>query len=114
MLERTNCQIWGYDFSVDAFGPAIQNTYASRTHFLKAGISGTTESSKDPPFYTIQDLMAKNGHTYMYVFLLSPPLPLLIPVFPSSGPRLTKVFTPQQRYPQNRHRIRGIRRPNRL
>jgi len=65
MLERTNCQIWGYDFSVDAFGPAIQNTYASRTHFLKAGISGTTESSKDPPFYTIQDLMAKNGHTYI-------------------------------------------------
>ncbi|KAL5313653.1 hypothetical protein ACEPPN_018074 [Leptodophora sp. 'Broadleaf-Isolate-01'] len=65
MLERTNCEIWGYDFSVEAFGPAIQSTYSGRTHFLKAGIAGTTDPSQDPPFYTIQDLMAKNGHTYI-------------------------------------------------
>ncbi|KAL2067464.1 hypothetical protein VTL71DRAFT_1889 [Oculimacula yallundae] len=65
MLERTNCEIWGYDFSVEQFGPAIQNSYAGRTHFLKAGISGTTELSKEPPFFTIQDLMAENGHTYI-------------------------------------------------
>lgn len=65
MLERTNCEIWGYDFSVDQFGPAIQNAYSGRTHFLKAGISGSTEPNKDPPFYTIQDLMSTNGHTYM-------------------------------------------------
>jgi len=65
MLERTNCEIWGYDFSVEAFGPAIQSMYASRTHFLKAGISGKTDATRSPPFYTIQDLMAMNGHDHI-------------------------------------------------
>ncbi|CZS90272.1 uncharacterized protein RCO7_08609 [Rhynchosporium graminicola] len=65
MLERTNCEIWGYDFSVNAFGPAIMAEHASRTHFRKAGISGTTQLSKKPPFITIQDIMAENGHTYI-------------------------------------------------
>lgn len=67
MLERTNCEIWGYDFSVEAFGPAITNEYASRTHFMKAGIGGTTNEEKAPPYYTVQDLMKMNGHSYMYV-----------------------------------------------
>ncbi|CZS92019.1 hypothetical protein WAI453_000038 [Rhynchosporium graminicola] len=65
MLQRTNCEIWGYDFSVEAFGPAITDEYSSRTHFLKAGIGGSTDEEKTPPFYSIQDLMKKNGHTYI-------------------------------------------------
>ncbi|PVH80514.1 hypothetical protein DL98DRAFT_491330 [Cadophora sp. DSE1049] len=65
MLERTNCEIWGYDFSVEAFGPAITNEYASRTHFMKVGIAGTTNKEMTPPFYTVQDLMEMNGHSYI-------------------------------------------------
>ncbi|KAG4428980.1 hypothetical protein IFR05_015533 [Cadophora sp. M221] len=65
MLERTNCEIWGYDFSVEAFGPAITNEYASRTHFMKAGIGGSTNEEKTPPYYTVQDLMKTNGHSYI-------------------------------------------------
>lgn len=65
MLERTNCFIWGYDFSVEAFGPALVEPYRSRTKFLQAGINGQTDTVRNPPYYNIQDLMAKNGHTYI-------------------------------------------------
>jgi len=65
MLERTNCEIWGYDFSVERFGPQILDDVRPRTHFLKAAIGSTTDTTKDPPSYTIQDLMAKNGHDYI-------------------------------------------------
>ncbi|KAL2071797.1 hypothetical protein VTL71DRAFT_13032 [Oculimacula yallundae] len=65
MLERTNCEIWGYDYSVDQFGPAITNEYRSRTHFLRAGIGGASNENSLPPFYNIQDLMKKNGHSYI-------------------------------------------------
>lgn len=71
MLERTNCEIWGYDFSVTSFGTNMAPGMASRAHFTQAGI-GDTDPTRDPPFYTIQDLMAQNGHDYMYC------LPLLI------------------------------------
>lgn len=67
MLERTNCEIWGYDFSVEEFGPAIKSDVRHRTHFLKAGIEAKTDLAHNPPFYSIQDLMTKNGHDYMYV-----------------------------------------------
>merc|ERR1712098_732107 len=65
MLQRTNCEIWGYDYSVRSFGPAITNEHAHRTHFLKAGIAGKTDKAKTPPFYSIQDLMQMNGHNYI-------------------------------------------------
>jgi hypothetical protein len=65
MLERTNCKIWGYDFSVQAFGPALVEPFRSRTKFLQAGIAGNTDTVRAPPYYSIQDLMAMNGHTYM-------------------------------------------------
>lgn len=87
MLERTNCEIWGYDFSVGGFGKALKPSHANRAHFKQAGISGTTDSNAQPPFYTIQDLMVQNGHDYMLVchlILLLFPFPpkkyrLLIP-----------------------------------
>ena len=69
MLQRTNCEVWGYDFSVDGFSNQLKPEMLHRTHFMKAGISGDTEVNRDPPFYTIQDLMQKNGHDYMCVLL---------------------------------------------
>ncbi|KAL3423526.1 hypothetical protein PVAG01_05273 [Phlyctema vagabunda] len=65
MLERTNCEIFGYDFSVAEFGKALKPEFQARAHFTQAGISGTSKPNEHPPFYSIQDLMAQNGHTYI-------------------------------------------------
>ena len=67
-LERTHCEIWGYDSSVSNFGEQLTDPGAkSRAHFTQAGISGKTDSKADPPFYSIQDLMALNGHDHIDV-----------------------------------------------
>lgn len=65
MLARTHCEIWAYDFSVVDFGAQLSTTHRARAHFTQAGISGTTDSHRSPPFYSIQDLMKMNGHTYL-------------------------------------------------
>lgn len=66
LLERTNAEIWGYDFSVDSWAGDIPSSHLSRAHFKKAGISNQT-SENEPAFFTIQDLMAINGHSYIDV-----------------------------------------------
>lgn len=67
LLKRTpGCEIWGYDFTVDKFGPQLHEIEAAgRAHFTKAGIAGETDTHKSPPFYSIQDLMATNGHDHI-------------------------------------------------
>jgi len=70
LLSRTEaCEIWGYDFSVDDFGPQLDRTagYAHRAHFHKQGIAGVTDDKKNPPFYSIQDLLKRNGHDHIDV-----------------------------------------------
>ncbi len=67
MLTRTNCEVWAYDFSVVDFGVQLEPANRARAHFLQAGIAGTTDKTKDPPFYSISDLMKMNGHEYMSV-----------------------------------------------
>lgn len=64
LLERTNARIWGYDYTVNKWAKEIKPEYATRATFKKAGI-GRTDESKNPPFYTVQDLMKANGHTYV-------------------------------------------------
>ncbi|KAF4989037.1 hypothetical protein FDECE_14828 [Fusarium decemcellulare] len=65
LLRRTNAEIWGYDFSVDSWGPQIASDYASRAHFAKVRLGNKTDTTHEPPSYTIQDLMRANGHTYV-------------------------------------------------
>ncbi|SPO06822.1 uncharacterized protein DNG_09516 [Cephalotrichum gorgonifer] len=66
MMERTNVQIWGYDFSVDSWASEVaKGPFTSRAHFTKAGIGKETDPKRDPPFYTVQDLMKANGHEYV-------------------------------------------------
>ena len=67
LLERTNCELWGYDFSVDEFGPQLKTKMKDRAHFTKAGISGKTDTTQNPPYYSIADLMDINGHTHVDV-----------------------------------------------
>ncbi|KAJ0306327.1 hypothetical protein COL5a_003684 [Colletotrichum fioriniae] len=65
MLSRTNCVVWAYDFSVVDFGEQLEPGNRARAHFLQAGISGKTDKTKTPPFYSIADLMKMNGHEYI-------------------------------------------------
>lgn len=65
MLERTNARVWGYDYSVSSWAKDIKKEHYSRASFSKLGIGKVTDKSSDPPFYTIQDLMKENGHTYV-------------------------------------------------
>lgn len=69
LIKRTpSCQIWGYDFSVDKFGPALKGFEAqNRAHFVQAGIAGKTDIHAAPAFYSIQDLMQINGHDHIDV-----------------------------------------------
>ncbi|KAH6666734.1 methyltransferase domain-containing protein [Halenospora varia] len=64
MLERTNCEIWGYDLSPEGF-KLIKPEHIVRTHFLQAGVAGNNDTVSAPPTYTIQDLMQMNGHDYI-------------------------------------------------
>lgn len=65
LLGRTNCEIWGYDYTVDAWGNQLHESYRPRTHFLRVGISGVTNETRTPPFYSVKDLMRQNGHEYI-------------------------------------------------
>ncbi|KAF9731712.1 hypothetical protein PMIN03_012364 [Paraphaeosphaeria minitans] len=66
MFERIpSARIWGYDFTVNAWGKQIASKYNDRAFFKKVGIGKTDEPAKSPPFFTLQTLMAQNNHTYM-------------------------------------------------
>ena len=84
MLERTNCELWGYGSEVTGFGDSFPPELASRAHFTHASVAGHMDKNQNPPQYTIQDLMEINGHTY--VFVPSSRSPSLIPI-----PQLTHI-----------------------
>ncbi|KAJ9151820.1 hypothetical protein NKR23_g2752 [Pleurostoma richardsiae] len=65
LLSRTHCEIFAYDFSVVDFGVQLEPDNRARAHFMQAGIAGKTNESQTPPFYSIADLMKKNGHDYI-------------------------------------------------
>ncbi|KAG7121618.1 hypothetical protein HYQ45_014452 [Verticillium longisporum] len=65
MLSRTNCTVWAYDFSVVDFGEQLETWNRDRAHFLQAGIAGKTDKTKNPPFYSIAELMKMNNHEYI-------------------------------------------------
>ncbi|KAG8845112.1 hypothetical protein FRB96_002714 [Tulasnella sp. 330] len=68
LLEKTqHCQIWGYDFSVEDFGPEVRNIpyLKSRSHFFQWGLSGEDDPTANPPMYTLQTLMKMNNHKFI-------------------------------------------------
>jgi len=66
LLSRTReCQVWGYDFSVRSFGPQIPATQSYRTHFHSFGLAGWDHVTEGHKMYTLQSLMALNGHTFI-------------------------------------------------
>ncbi|KDQ49958.1 hypothetical protein JAAARDRAFT_42446 [Jaapia argillacea MUCL 33604] len=68
VLERTkHCQIWGYDFTTESFGPQIPRLLRSRAHFKPWGL-GTKDahgSGDVQKMYTLESLMKMNGHTHI-------------------------------------------------
>jgi len=71
MLEKTECQVFGYDFSVNNFGPEISKRpdLVPRAHFHAYGLAGKDahEPFDKPPMYTLETLMAINGHRFIDV-----------------------------------------------
>lgn len=68
LLTRTSgCQVWGYDFSVDGWGPEITPELSPRAHFHAYGLGGEDkhEEHDNPKFYTLATLMEMNGHTHI-------------------------------------------------
>ena len=70
ILEHTrHCQIWGYDFSVNSFGPQIPSSELHRTHFFAYGLGGADKHGPNdaPKMYTLASLMRMNGHSHIDV-----------------------------------------------
>ncbi|KAH8819121.1 methyltransferase domain-containing protein [Xylogone sp. PMI_703] len=65
LLSRTHCRLWGYDYSVEDFGPILDNLNREKATFMQAGIAGKSNPTGHPPFYSILDLMSMNGHEYI-------------------------------------------------
>jgi hypothetical protein len=66
MLERVpSARIWGYDFSVDAWGLQIAEQHRHRTFFKKVGLGKEDKHADHPPFWTLPSLMKENNHTYI-------------------------------------------------
>ncbi|KAJ7626688.1 hypothetical protein DFH06DRAFT_1443784 [Mycena polygramma] len=67
LANTDNCQIWGYDFSVNSFGPQIPRSQAHRTHFRPFGLAGTDKHGPEDTnkMYTLESLMKMNGHTHI-------------------------------------------------
>ncbi|KAG8874697.1 hypothetical protein FRB98_008300, partial [Tulasnella sp. 332] len=69
LLQSTNCQVWGYDYSVDRFGPEIdlKPELKARSHFYAYALGGTDDfgPGKNPSFYTLPTLMKMNGHDFI-------------------------------------------------
>ncbi|KAF9809787.1 hypothetical protein IEO21_07262 [Rhodonia placenta] len=63
------CEVWGYDFSVPAFGPEITADPAlnARAHFFPYALGDRDSygAGANPPTYTLATLMALNGHRFI-------------------------------------------------
>lgn len=68
LLQRApNCEVWGYDYSVTIFGPEIHDNpvLSPKTHFSPYMLGAHDNPHLDPPEWTVQGLMARNGHAFV-------------------------------------------------
>ncbi|KAJ7653048.1 methyltransferase domain-containing protein [Mycena rosella] len=68
VLQRApGCEVYGYDFSVKGFGPEItaDPSLALRAHFFPWALGHADDPTDNPPMYTLQALMRKNGHSFI-------------------------------------------------
>lgn len=72
LLEHApGCEVWGYDFTVNSFGPEIEGTpkLKERAHFFPWALGGHDAHGPEdsPKYYTLDALMRLNGHTFIDV-----------------------------------------------
>jgi len=72
LLNRApNCEIWGYDFSVNGWGPEINGDpeLSGRAHFRPWALGGSDRHQEHdhPKYWTLDSLMKLNGHTFIDV-----------------------------------------------
>ncbi|KAL4073770.1 methyltransferase domain-containing protein [Scleroderma yunnanense] len=71
MKAAPGCELYGYDFSVDSFGPEIEEDpeLKQRSHFFAFALGPTDAHSPvdDPKMYTLRTLMERNGHDFIDV-----------------------------------------------
>ncbi|KAI9437659.1 methyltransferase domain-containing protein [Lactarius indigo] len=70
LLKRApGCEVWGYDYSVNSWGPEITGDLAlrDRAHFKPFALGGTNNHGDhdNPKFWTLDSLMELNGHTFI-------------------------------------------------
>jgi hypothetical protein len=70
-LDRTACEIWGFDPYVTSWGPPLNQSLfinsqdAGRAHFTPVGVGGVSEVRNSRAFHSLQQLMAENDHEYI-------------------------------------------------
>ncbi|KAI9455892.1 methyltransferase domain-containing protein [Russula earlei] len=72
LLKRApGCEVWGYDYSVNSWGPEITGDpeLRHRAHFSPWALGGTDnhQESDNPKWWTLDSLMKLNGHTFIDV-----------------------------------------------
>ncbi|KAF9241795.1 methyltransferase domain-containing protein [Melanogaster broomeanus] len=71
MKAAPGCEVYGYDFSVNSFGPEIEQDpdLKSRAHFYAyaLGSKDTHSPADNPKTYTLRTLMELNGHDFIDV-----------------------------------------------
>ncbi|KAH8988086.1 methyltransferase domain-containing protein [Lactarius akahatsu] len=70
LLKRApGCEAWGYDYSVNSWGPEITGDpeVRDRAHFRPFALGGTNnhEDHDNPKYWTLDSLMDLNGHTFI-------------------------------------------------
>ncbi|KAF9260980.1 hypothetical protein L218DRAFT_1078921 [Marasmius fiardii PR-910] len=67
LANGKHCEIWGYDFSVNSFGPQIPKSQAHRAHFHPYKLGGSVKPAvgNDPAMHTLDSLMKANGHSHI-------------------------------------------------
>jgi len=71
MKVAPGCELYGYDFSVNSFGPEIELEWdlKRRSHFFPYGLGHKDAFSPtdNPKMYTLRTLMERNGHNFIDV-----------------------------------------------
>lgn len=73
ILEKSaTCKIYGYDFSVENWGPQIRDRpeFKSRISFKPWKLAPKVSASATPPEYSLQGLMKHNGHKFIDILKL--------------------------------------------
>ncbi|PNS18199.1 hypothetical protein CAC42_7568 [Sphaceloma murrayae] len=66
VMARTNARVWGWDYSVEGWGPQIaEGGVGDRAKFEKAAIGKTDGEREGHTWKTVQGCMAANGHGWV-------------------------------------------------